>query len=116
MQIVKSLCCSINLVEESNESLKITVLEREEMLFFHGGSFLLYLCIFFLSVGGSGCCIDSLIFHHLGNERRGEGKTLTLEVLPLILLEKQSSLKDSVLVQVFLCTEVHVLLDCELYT
>lgn len=71
MQTVKSLCCSINIVEESYESLKITVLEREEMLFFHGGSFLLYLFIFFLLLGGSGCCIDKSHFSLSGEGEEG---------------------------------------------
>lgn len=87
----------------------------EEMVFFYGGSFFFSFFIFFLLLGGSGCHIDSVIFHHLGNERMGKAKAPTREVLSLILLEKQSSLKDSVLVQVFLSTEVHVLLACKLY-
>ena len=90
MQTVKSLSCSINLVEESYDSLQITVLEMEEIVFFHGGSCVF---IFFFLLEDSGHYMDSHIFHHLGNKRRGEGnRALTYGALSLILLEKQSSL------------------------
>jgi len=51
MQTVKSLSCSINSVEESYDSLQITVLEMEEIVFFHGGSWVLFFSLYWEALG-----------------------------------------------------------------
>lgn len=70
MQAVKLLSCSTHSVEESYDSFQITVLEAEEIEFFHDGFFVLILSF---SHEESEHYVDSQMFHHLQNERRGEG-------------------------------------------
>lgn len=77
MQAVKLLSCSIHSVEESYDSFQITVLETEEIEFFHVGFFVLILSF---SLEESEHYMGSQMFHHLHNERRGEGYRAFLPV------------------------------------
>lgn len=77
MQAVKLLSCSIHSVEESYDSFRSTLLEVEEIEFSHDSFFVLILSFL---LEESEHYMDSQMFHHLHNKRRGEGYCTFLPV------------------------------------